>query len=207
MARAPQLTDRSKLPALTAKQRAFSVEYMKDHDAKNAYMRANPSVKGPTAGMRGLSLLKNPAIRYEIDFLEAQVLDAVRKSAGVDLDRTVREIARTAFYDVRKLFNADGSPKDITDLDDDTAAAIEGVEVIEQYIGKGEDRQFVGTIKKYKLTRKTAGLDMLMKHLNGYRENNAAAGEGAVNAMVTFLDGMRRSALPVVYDVPRDEHL
>ena len=57
-------------------------------------------------------------------------------STEITADRVLKEIARPAFLDIRKAFNADGSLKPIHDLDDDTAAAIAGLEVSEI---RGED--------------------------------------------------------------------
>jgi phage terminase small subunit len=47
----------------------------------------------------------------------------------ISVDRVLQELARIAFFDPRKLFNHDGSLKDITELDADTAAAIASVEI------------------------------------------------------------------------------
>jgi phage terminase small subunit len=88
-------------------------------------------------------------------------------------ERIKREIARLAYSDPRKLFNDDGSPKGIHELDDDTAASICGIEVLEQYEGSGKDRKFVGLMKKYKLTPKAAPLDMASKIRGLYERDNA----------------------------------
>jgi phage terminase small subunit len=46
-------------------------------------------------------------------------------------DRVLQEIAKIAFMDPRKFFNSDGSAKQITELDDDTAMELAGMEVVE----------------------------------------------------------------------------
>lgn len=190
---------------LTAKQRAFVGEYLKDRDPEQAAIRAGYSKR--SAFSYGTGLLRNKLVAHEIQIIDARVLELVQVNTGINLERTLREIARGAFFDVRKLFNPDGSPKDITELDDDTASAIEGIEVIEQFSGNGENRVFTGNVKKYKLARRASSLDMLMKHLNGYDADNKGKGEGAVNALITLLLEMKRSSLPIVYEVPRDDNL
>ena len=80
-------------------------------------------------------------------------------------DRVLLEYARLAFFDPRKLFAENGKPKDINELDDDTAAALAGLDVMEEYEGAGESREFVGYTKKYKLANKLGALDSLGKHL------------------------------------------
>ena len=70
-----------------------------------------------------------------------------------------------AFFDPRRLLNADGSPKPINELDDDTAAVLAGMDISEEYIGTGEDRRFVGYTKKVKLADKVGALTLAMRHL------------------------------------------
>ncbi len=193
--------------SLNGRQRAFVTEYMKDRSATQAYLRAGYAGRGNVAEVNASRLLRHAQIALEIDRLDAELLAQVQKRTGISLERTLTEIAKGAFYDVRKLFNADGSPKEISELDDETAAAIEGVEVMEQFQGTGEDRVFVGHIKKYKLAKRSTSLDMLMKHLNGYAADNKGKGEGAVSSLVTLMMQMRRSYLPIVHEVPRDNTL
>lgn len=77
----------------------------------------------------------------------------------------MQEYARLAFFDPRKLFRADGSPKPIEALDDDTAAALTSIDVREEYEGSGEERVFVGYTKKYRLANKMGALNSLAKHM------------------------------------------
>jgi phage terminase small subunit len=83
----------------------------------------------------------------------------------------LQERARLAFFDVRKLLDATGKPKAIQDLDDDTAAAIQGLDVAN--IGSGEVG--VGEVLKIKLADKNASLTALEKHLGLYRDGDQAA--------------------------------
>lgn len=77
----------------------------------------------------------------------------------------MRERARLAFFDVRKLFDQDGFPVPLDQMDDDTAAAIVGVDVQEHFAGDGADRVLTGFVKKYRLANKDASLASLEKHL------------------------------------------
>ena len=87
-------------------------------------------------------------------------------------ERTLKEIARLAYVDPRKFFHADGRPKNITELDDDTAAALAGMEVTEEFEGTGENRVSKGFTKKYKLADKNSALEKAMKHLGEYEADN-----------------------------------
>ncbi len=188
-----QVESDSTLPiGLNPRQRAFVVEYLKDKNATQAYMRvykATPAV----ADTNGPRLLGNARVTAEIARLEKQQLAQIQKETGITLERTLREIARVAFFDPRKLFDKDGNPLNLSDLDDDTVAAIAGLDVLEEWQGTGENRTFVGLIKKYKIATKLDGLEKLMKHLGGYKEDHDQAG----NPLAQMLAGMRRSTLPV----------
>lgn len=152
---------------LTFQQRVFVAEYLKDRNGTQAAIRAGYSAK--TAQQQSSDLLLKPLVRAAI---EAVVVKAEAK-AELTVERTLREVARLAFFDPRKLLNPDGSPKPINELDDDTAAGIAGMDIQEQYEGSGADRVFVGYVKKYKIADKNAALEKAMKHLGQYERDNA----------------------------------
>jgi phage terminase small subunit len=52
-------------------------------------------------------LLRNGKVRKYLKTREEELLEALR----ITNFRTLRQIARCAFYDVRRLFNDDGSPQ------------------------------------------------------------------------------------------------
>jgi phage terminase small subunit len=189
--------------ALNARQRLFVAEYLKDKNATQAAIRTGYSAR--SAKSIATENLSKPAIRSAIDRCEAHEIARVQEATGITLERTLTELGRTAFYDVRKLFHEDGSPKAIQDLDDETASAVEGIEVVEQFAGSGQERQHTGTIRRYKLAKRTTSLDMILKHLNAYKANEEARGAGAVNALAALIGDMRRSSIPVVHEVGDDE--
>jgi phage terminase small subunit len=146
-----------------------------------------------SAACQGSRLLKNVKVRQILDSRRAEALSQLQKDTGITLERTLREIARGAFFDVRKLFNSDGTPKSIQELDDDTAAVLAGLDV--QQIG--QDDGAVSMVKKYKLADRKGYLDMLMKHLGGYKKDNEQGAEASVNAIATLIASMGKSTLPV----------
>jgi hypothetical protein len=79
---------------------------------------------------------------------------------GVTPAMVLRELAGIAFFDIRKLFNEDGSLKRVQDLDGATAAAIASIEVVE--IGPGGQLELG---KKFKSPEKLKALDLLGTHL------------------------------------------
>ncbi len=79
----------------------------------------------------------------------------------ITVERVLNEIARLAFADIRNCFNADGTLKPLHELDDDTAAALVGMDVIE--IENDGTTRVVA--KKFKFADKKGSLELLGKHL------------------------------------------
>jgi phage terminase small subunit len=98
----------------------------------------------------------------------------------VTVERVLQEYAKLGFFDPRKLFKDNGTPKDITELDDDTAAALAGLDVQEVYEGTGDDRKFVGYTKKYKLADKKGALDSMGKFLGMFKDQIEHSGSVVV---------------------------
>tara|TARA_R100000365_G_C2748380_1_gene79772 strand:+ start:5369 stop:5977 length:609 start_codon:yes stop_codon:yes gene_type:complete len=156
---------------LTPKQQRFVEEYLVDLNAAAAARRAGYSAK--TARQIGERLLTNVDIQEEVQAL----MQARQQRTEITADRVLRELASVAFFDPRKLFNPDGSPKPITELDDQTAAALAGIEVLEEFEGAGKDRVFVGYTKKYKVADKNTALTNAMRHLGMLRDKVEVTGK------------------------------
>ena len=144
---------------LTPKQKAFVSEYLIDKNATQAAFRAGYSKK--TAYSMGQENLKKPEIKRAIQ----KAMQKREERTEITQDRVLLEYARIAFFDPRKLFRSDGSPKPIEELDTDTAAALAGLEVREEFEGTGQDRVFTGYTKKYRLANKMGALNSLAKYV------------------------------------------
>lgn len=119
---------------LTPKQERFVAEYLIDLNATQAAIRTGYSAK--TAASQGARLLKQGGVGRAVQ--AAQQARAVRTE--ITQDRVLQELARIAFFDIRRLYRADGSMKDPCELDADTAAALASIEVKEELErGGGED--------------------------------------------------------------------
>lgn len=136
-------------------------------NATDAAIRAGYSPK--TADQQGSRLLKDVKVSSLLDKRRV----ALCTKLEISTERILQERARLSFFDVRKLFDKDGKPIPIHELDDDSAAAIAGLEVVEQFEGTGDNKQFVGYLKKYKLSDKGASLTALEKHLGMYEKDNS----------------------------------
>jgi phage terminase small subunit len=152
----------------------------------------------------GSRLLNNVDVRRQIDDLRAAYVAKAAVDAGITIDRTLREIARVAYFDPRKLFDRNGQPLALVDLDDDTAAAIAGLDVLEEFEGMGKDRRMVGMVKKWKLADKLGALDKLMKHLGGYKEDNdQTKPQGVAEGVAAFLGQLHQSGAGRMPFTPR----
>lgn len=142
---------------LTTKQERFVEEYIVDWNATRAATAAGYSEK--TAYRSGSDLLQNPRVQEAL----AAALKAQQKRTQITADRVLQEVARVAFFDIRKIFNEDGTLKRVHELDDDTAAAIAAVDALE--VG-GDGKLMIA--KKVKAVDKGGALDKLMRHFGMY---------------------------------------
>lgn len=106
-----------------------------------------------------------------------------------------REIARVAFGDIRGLFNSDGTLKDISDLDDDTAAGISAVEVEVKRSRATEDEDAQRTetrVLKIKRYDKMAALNMFARHTKLIGDDAQDGVNALAGALASRLDAAKR---------------
>ena len=145
--------------ALTPKQKRFVAEYLVDLNATAAARRAGYSAK--TADRIGPELLGKTCVSEAIQ----QAIREREKRTEITQDMVLRETAKLAFFDIRKMFDKDGKPLDIPKLDADTAAALVGLDVQDVADNDGD---YVGFVKKYKMADKLKALELLGKHLGAW---------------------------------------
>lgn len=169
---------------LSEKQKNFVAEYLKDNNASQAAIRAGYSAK--TSANNIHRLMDNELVKAEI----AKKKQGYCEKIELSVERCLLEYKRLAFHDLRKAFDDNSVLKPVKEWDDDTAAAISGVEAEELYSGRGDSRENIGRLSKVKLASKQAALDSLMKHLGGFEKDNA---QKAANTAAT-LESMKAAA-------------
>lgn len=162
------------------KHERFAHEYVIDFNATQAAIRSGYSEN--TAYSQGSRLLKDVEISARI----LELTMAPIKKLEITRERVIEEMARIAFADPRKMFNANGDLKPIHDLDDDTAASVAGVEVVTVTRGRGEDAE-VDYVHKVKNWDKPKMLSDLGKHFNIY-EDHQKSGTGEINVTIQGKD-------------------
>lgn len=192
----------ARVNGLLPKQAKFVAEYLISGNATQAAIHAGYSAK--TAHKIGTENLHKPVIASLLSQKQAEI--AARQDERLDameltVERVNRETARIAFFDARKMFAPDGRPLDITELDDDTAACIVGLDVLEEFDGSGKDRKMIGHIKKYKIADKNTSLERAAKILGMFGEDN----KQKVNPLLSLIANLGSTAAPIVANDP--DHL
>ena len=162
---------------VTPKQARFVDEYLIDLNATQAAIRAGYSEK--TSRQIGEQNLTKLVIKEAI----AERMKAREQRTEITQDRVLKELARLAFLDIRKAFDESGNLKHIKDLDDETAAAIAGMEVSE--INKGDEQ--IGNLKKIKLSDKKGALELIGRHLRMWNDKLD------LNANINVADSIRKA--------------
>lgn len=106
-----------------------------------------------------------------------------------------REIARVAFGDIRGLFNSDGTLKDISDIDDDTAAGISAVEVEVKKTRATDDQESERTetrVLKIKRYDKLAALNIFARYTKLIGDDAQDGVNALAGALASRLDAAKR---------------
>lgn len=148
-----------KKPDLTPKEQIFVREYLVDGNATRAAIAAGYSQA--SASVMGSKLLRKGKVAEELGKLRAKLLSKLE----INAQRVLEGLAELAFFDPRKMFNEDGSMKRVTELDDMTVHALDGlhVEKLFKHFGKGQAEE-VGTITRVRLADRGLNLERLGRH-------------------------------------------
>jgi phage terminase small subunit len=139
-----------------------------------------------TAASQASRLLKDVKVQAAIK----ERRDALLSKLELTTEAVLRSLAQAVFFDPRKLYRADGSLKDVHEMDDDTAMALAGLEVTEDYATAPletelERQAHGGELKrqrgakvlasrtaKVKWHDKTSAREQAMKHLGLFKADN-----------------------------------
>jgi len=189
---------KKKKKKMTPKQEMFVKEYLIDLNATKAARRAGYSKK--TAEVIGHENLRKPQIQKEIQ----KAMDKRSRRLEISADRVLQERARIAFFDIRKLYNEDGSLKQIQDIDDDTAAAIHSI-LNGGRLETNEEGETVLHIfiKKVNTLSKDKSLEALEKHLGLYEKDHEQQGNADLKTKQEFMESLLESIRAAGGNVPK----
>lgn len=152
----------SKKSKLSKKRQRFVDEYLIDFNATQAAIRAGYSEKG--ASVTGSRLLADANISAAVD--EGRKI--LNEKTQLSAERVRTELARLAFFDPRRLYREDGTLKDPSEWDEDTAAAVAALDISTFTRDGGDDLEI---LKKIKFWDKTRALEMVGRHLAMFTDN------------------------------------
>lgn len=164
--------------ALTPRQDAFARAVAEGKSQAEAYRAAYPKSekwKPSSVWEKASALMSNVKVSSRVAELRAEIA----KAAQIETVQVVKELARIALSDIRKVFDEDGRIKSPHELDDSTAAAVASVEF-------DPEGGF-----KVKLWDKNSAADKLMKHLGGYEKDNKQGAAGLAEAITLIIEGVK----------------
>lgn len=157
---------------LTPNQTIFCDEWLVDRNGTRAYRVAYPNIKkDETAKAAASRLLTTVNVKPYID----AKLKLLSDEAGVTVKRVLEEEARLAFSDLRQLYEGETTIAP-SELPEDVARALSGIEVIEKTYNTGDGDSETTTTYKYKFWDKGAALNRLGRHLGMYNDKLEVTG-------------------------------
>lgn len=115
---------------------------------------------GSRANRQGWEMERDPLIAARIAELRAERFRALQ----MDADEILARAAMIARADLRALYDEKGKLRPISELSDEEAAAIAGIETVEEFDGTGKARVKVGDVRKVRLRDPMAALRLLAEH-------------------------------------------
>lgn len=178
------------------REQRFASAYIR-HNGNGAAAVRSIGYAGTSPQLVAHRMLQRPRVRSLVDRRRKQLEEDMQISEA----QITRGIVAAAFSDVRQLFNADGTMRLLTELDDATAAAIASVEVDELWGNSNDDgRKQIGVTLKVKLWPKVAALDLLCKKLGLLKAQKMEHDIGDSLAELIRQSMQPRAAAPVQID-------
>lgn len=115
---------------------------------------------GSRAGRTAYELEQFPLIRERI----REIASVRWKALQMEADEILARAAMIARADARALFDDSGKLRPLSELTDQEAAAIAGIETVEEFDGTGKARVKVGDVRKVRLRDPMAALRLLAEH-------------------------------------------
>lgn len=187
---------------LSPKQLKFVELYLGGLTATAAYTKAGYKATPAAARTNAARLLANARVAELVERATSRAADKALTVADLTAERLTLAVARIVEFDPRKLKHPDGRWKDVSELDDDTAACIASIEF---EVPAGDDPTPV--VKRLKVWDKNAaiktgtailGMIVQRKELTGARGGPLAVdlrglADADLDALVAILG---RAALP-----------
>lgn len=172
--------------ALDPRRELFAHEYVKDLCGAAAARRIG--IAAGSARSEACRMLAEP----EVQDLVADLLEARKAAAKIDAERILAELVALAFFDPIHAYDAAGNRlKDMHAIPEHVRKAIVGIDVFEEFSGRGEEREHIGNTVKVKFADRGAYLEKLMKHLGMLKDKIEV--EGTLGLVERLASGRKRT--------------
>ena len=168
---------------LSCRQKRFIDEYLIDLNGTQAALRVGYAKSG--ARFAASRLLRHPIV---IDAIAHEMQEREQRTQ-ITQDRVLQELARIAFFDIRSLYREDGTLKNPAELDDDAAAVLSGMDVVET--ASGRRRRVSVSVKKARTVDKNTALTNVMRHLGMMKDRIEHTGDIGIRRLLDEVDGYR----------------
>jgi len=158
---------------LQDQQRRFADEYLIDFNGTAAYQRAGYRATGAAASAAAARLLSNPKVQGYLTSRKAELLAAQQ----VNQEAVLGRLAFMALGDIRTLFDSNGNLKPMSELTAEEASMLQGVEIFEEWEGRGEDRRAIGLTKKVKFVSRLNAVKTLGQHFGMFSKKVEVTGK------------------------------
>lgn len=165
---------------LTTKQEMFCKEYIIDFNATRAAIKAGYSEKTATA-IANQTLTK----LYIQEYIQ-KIMKKREERTEITADMVVKELAKLAFSDTRKLYDENRLMLPY-ELDDDTAATISSFKTRRE----GDAEEGFYEVEEYKRYDKAKALELLGRHLGIFNDKLKVVGEFNLTSFVKKLHDER----------------
>ena len=143
---------------------AFVANLVQGMPQQTAYLKAGYKTKCPEVSAS--KLVRNPKVEARLAYKRAQL--AIKYD--VTAERVVAELAKVGFANVKRYLDKSNEVKDLSELPDDVAAAVESVQTDIRH-DSGDSKGYTEKVK-LKLHSKLQALDQLGRHLGLFEKDN-----------------------------------
>ena len=166
---------------MTEAQKRFCDEYLIDLNATRAYKVAYPRCKkDETANAASSRMLRNVKVQEYISERQQEI----EQRTEITQDMVIKELANIAFFNIKNIYNGNGTLKAVKDIDEETIRAISSVKVLQKAGAMkinidmdGKDNEVpIEHIQEqtieFKTNDKVKALELLGKHLGMFNDIN-----------------------------------
>lgn len=136
-------------------------------DAYRESYKVSPKTKDESIWVSSSRMMADVKVQLRVKELQ----EGHRKRNEVTLDEVLKEMANWLRFDVKSIFNEDGSMKQLREMNNEESSSIASYECVELFGGSGENKVQIGYLKKVKLIDKRAVAEMFLKKFGAFITN------------------------------------